>query len=96
MLNIKCPWCGERPEVEFRCGGESHIQRPGPHTEVSDEAWANYLFYRDNPKGVLFERWVHSGGCGEWFNVARNTVTHEILAVYQMTDPKPVLEDPKE
>ena len=89
MLKIECPWCGPRAEVEFRCGGESHIARPGPAETVSDETWADYLFYRNNPKGVQFERWLHRHGCGQWFNVARDTVTHEIKAVYKMTDPKP-------
>ena len=28
MLLIPCPWCGERDETEFRCGGEAHIARP--------------------------------------------------------------------
>lgn len=89
MLKIECPWCGPRAEVEFRCGGESHIARPGPAESVSDEAWADYLFYRNNPKGVQFERWLHRHGCGRWFNVARDTATHEIKAIYKMTDPKP-------
>nr|WP_083332515.1 sarcosine oxidase subunit delta [Hyphomonas sp. Mor2] len=95
MLKINCPYCGERAEVEFRCGGESHIQRPGPHNEVDERAWAEYLFYRDNPKGIHFERWVHQFGCGRWFNVARDTVTHEIKATYPMTDPRPDLDGEK-
>ncbi len=89
MLKISCPWCGPRPEIEFRCGGESHMRRPGPHDQVSDAEWAQYLFYRTNPKGVNFERWLHQHGCRQWFNVARDTATHEIRAVYHMTDPKP-------
>ena len=92
MLKIDCPYCGPRVESEFRCGGESHIQRPGPHDAVSDQEWAAYLFYRENPKGVHFERWVHQFGCGRWFNMARDTVTHEIKAIYAMTDPKPQIE----
>ena len=28
MLLIPCPFCGEREETEFHCGGEAHIQRP--------------------------------------------------------------------
>ena len=28
MLLIPCPWCGARPENEFRYGGEAHIARP--------------------------------------------------------------------
>ena len=25
MLLVPCPYCGPRPEVEFRCGGEAHV-----------------------------------------------------------------------
>jgi len=57
--------------------------------DVSDKDWADYLFYRVNPKGVHFERWLHRFGCRQWFNVARNTLTHEILAVYPMGDTPP-------
>ncbi|MFC3053250.1 sarcosine oxidase subunit delta [Kordiimonas pumila] len=89
MLKIDCPWCGPRAEVEFCCGGESHIQRPEPFDKVTDAEWASYLFYRQNPKGLHFERWVHKHGCRQWFNVARDTVTHEIKSVYLMADPKP-------
>ncbi|MEZ5656343.1 MAG: sarcosine oxidase subunit delta [Sphingobium sp.] len=84
MLLIDCPHCGPRAEVEFRCGGEAHIARPGPHDSVSDAEWTDYLFTRENPKGVHFERWCHTAGCQRWFNVARDTVSHEILAVYPM------------
>ena len=28
MLLITCPYCGERPELEFRNMGEAHIARP--------------------------------------------------------------------
>jgi sarcosine oxidase subunit delta len=90
MLLIDCPNCGPRAEPEFRCGGETHIQRPGPHGAVNDEAWADYLFYRQNPKGEHRERWVHSAGCRQWFNVARDTVTHRIVAVYRMGETLPV------
>ena len=89
MLLITCPWCGERDEVEFHCAGESHIVRPGPPEAVSDEEWGNYLYQRINPKGVHFERWVHRFGCRRWFNVARSTVTHQILAVYRMDESAP-------
>lgn len=89
MLRIDCPHCGIRDEAEFTIGGESHVVRPGP--EVSDSEWAEYLFNRDNPKGVHLERWCHSFGCNQWFNVARDTVTHDILATYEMGQEKPAL-----
>lgn len=79
MLRITCPWCGPRDEIEFRFGGQGGIAYPADPDALSDEAWAGYLFMRDNPKGEHDERWVHSAGCCRWFAVVRDTVTHEIL-----------------
>jgi sarcosine oxidase, subunit delta len=89
MLLIPCPWCGPRDESEFGCGGEAHIARPTETERLSEADWANYLFMRKNPKGVHLERWVHRLGCRRWFNLARSTVNHEILAVYKMGEPPP-------
>jgi sarcosine oxidase subunit delta len=90
MLRIPCPYCGVRDEPEFTFGGPTHITRPG--FGVTDNVWADYLFGKENPKGIHYERWLHAYGCGRWFNMARHTVTHEILAVYRMGDSKPELE----
>lgn len=90
MMRLSCPHCGVRDETEFRFGGQSHIARP--RAAISDREWTEYLFVRENPCGIHYERWLHAAGCRRWFNVARNTVTHEVLAVYAMTDPKPMLE----
>lgn len=89
MLRIPCPFCGERAESEFTFGGPSHILRPEPAEVISDKEWAEYLFFRDNPRGVHFERWQHVFGCRQWFNLGRDTVTHEILASYAMREAKP-------
>jgi sarcosine oxidase subunit delta len=92
MLLIPCPFCGERDETEFRCGGEAHIVRPKQPASLSDDAWADYLFMRSNPKGVHFERWRHVHGCGRWFNLARDTVSDRILQAYAMGTPRPRIE----
>jgi len=84
MLLIPCPWCGPRDETEFSCGGEAHIERPADPDAVSDAEWADYLFMRKNTKGPYLERWVHAYGCRRWFNVARDTISNEITAVYKM------------
>ena len=89
MLLIPCPWCGPREEVEFQCGGEAHIARPPDPNAVSDAEWAQYLFMRNNPKGVLAERWVHAQGCRRWFNLLRHTVSHEILGAYRIGERPP-------
>jgi sarcosine oxidase subunit delta len=94
MLRIPCPYCGVRDEPEFTFGGPSHVARPA--FEVSDAEWADYLFNRDNPQGIHYERWLHAFGCGRWFNIARDTVTHEMLAVYRMGESKPSLEGASE
>ena len=84
MLLITCPHCGPREESEFSCGGEAHIARPLAENSLTDAEFADYLFLRDNPKGVFLERWRHAAGCRRWFNVVRDTVTHEIIEVYAM------------
>lgn len=92
MLLIPCPWCGARDEGEFRYGGDAHVPRPARPSELSDDAWADYLFMQTNTKGVHLERWCHAHGCRRWFNVARHTVSDRILAVYGMGAPPPSLE----
>lgn len=89
MLNIDCPWCGNRHETEFHYGGEAHIARPENPESLSDKEWADFLFMRKNTKGLFQERWSHSNGCRRWFNVLRNTVSHEIIAVYKMGETPP-------
>ena len=82
MLVIRCPWCGERDEIEFSYGGQAHIAYPKDPSALSDAEWAKFLFLRDNPKGLFKERWLHAHGCRRWFNAERHTVTHEIRRTY--------------
>ncbi|MGE0873820.1 MAG: sarcosine oxidase subunit delta [Burkholderiales bacterium] len=89
MLLIRCPWCGMRDETEFAYGGQAHLAYPKDPHALSDEEWGQYLFMRDNPKGMFDERWVHSHGCRRWFNAARHTVTHEIRATWKPGEPRP-------
>jgi heterotetrameric sarcosine oxidase delta subunit len=86
VLLIPCPWCGPRAEIEFRYGGQAHLAYPEDSGSLDDAAWAQFLFMRDNPKGSFAERWFHTVGCRRWFNVVRNTVTHEITSSYRMAD----------
>jgi sarcosine oxidase subunit delta len=83
MLLITCPWCGDREEPEFGYGGQAHVAYPDDPEALDDEQWAQYLFFRANPKGRFAERWVHSAGCRRWFNAVRDTVTNEFAAVYK-------------
>jgi len=73
MLLVRCPWCGERDEIEFSYGGQAQVAYPADPAATSDEEWSQYLFVRDNPKGLLKERWVHTHGCRRWFELERDT-----------------------
>jgi sarcosine oxidase subunit delta len=85
MLLIKCPWCGERAETEFSCGGEAGITRPANPDSLTDAEWADYLFMRKNPRGAHAELWNHSLGCRRWFGVERDTVTYRIAKTYKLS-----------
>jgi heterotetrameric sarcosine oxidase delta subunit len=89
MMLIDCPWCGPRSQEEFICGGQAHITRPEEPQTVSDSDWARYQFVRANPRGLHAERWLHLYGCGQWFHVLRDTVSHEIHGVYGIDEQKP-------
>jgi sarcosine oxidase, subunit delta len=89
MLRITCPHCGERPEIEFRYGGEAHIARPADPSTLDDDAWAEFLYMRANPKGWHFERWRHEHGCGRFFNAVRHTVSDRIVMTYKAGEKKP-------
>ena len=81
MLTLKCPCCGvTAEETEFAPGGEAHLTRFG--LGADDQAFADYLFARKNPRGVHFERWRHVFGCGKWFHAARCTATLEVFGTY--------------
>ena len=89
MLLIRCPHCGPRPEIEFRYGGEAHVRRD---PAVADDAWADFLYFRSNPKGLHVERWRHVHGCARFFNAVRDTATDRILLTYAAGEPRPELE----
>ena len=89
MMLIECPWCGPRNQDEFLCGGQAHIHRPPDPAAASDREWAEYQFMRSNPCGRHAERWQHLYGCGQWFHMVRDTLTHEIRAIYRITENPP-------
>ena len=92
MLLIPCPYCGDRPELEFRYGGEAHIARPafvrrrsptrtGPSSSISAPI----------RRACIAERWRHIHGCARFFNAVRDTVTDKFVTTYKVGEPKPDL-----
>ena len=51
MLLVPCPYCGPRPEIEFRCGGEAHIAAARSGRRRSDEDWARLSLLPHEPEG---------------------------------------------
>ena len=97
MFLIYCPYCEEhREEEEFHPKGQAHIARPADPEACSDEEWGDYLFFRDNPRGIHHELWVHAVGCRKFFNITRNTVSYAILETYKMGErPRFTAEHPE-
>src|SRR5580692_11046371 len=90
MLLIECPYCGKRPELEFSHAGQAHIARAKNPAEVSVEEWTDFLYMRDNIKGVHAERWRHTHGCARFFNALRETTTDHFIATYKAGEQAPV------
>ena len=82
MIFIQCPYCNEeRTEDELTYGGEVTIIRPTSPDKATDTEWTEYLYFRTNLRGAQLEQWCCSGGCGRWFKVERDTVSHKVTAV---------------
>jgi heterotetrameric sarcosine oxidase delta subunit len=78
-MRIPCPCCGERSSEEFSYLGDAAPRRPAADAGI--EAWHDYVYLRDNPRGPHHEYWQHVGGCRAWLVVHRDTLSHEILEV---------------
>ena len=88
MLILTCPYCGvAADETELSACGEAHVKRET--VGADDAAFEQYLFQRENPKGIHFERWRHAAGCGKWFHAARCTNTLEVFGTYSAQTLEP-------
>jgi len=86
MLNIKCPYCGDRSQKEFAYGGDGTVVRPELNQEISDKKWDEFVYLRKSPRGKHVELWHHIAGCRQWIKVQRDTVTHEIFRTAKMNE----------
>jgi sarcosine oxidase subunit delta len=76
---ISCPHCGIRPKEEFTIRGDASLIRPA--ADAGADAWYDYVYLRNNPRGQHKEYWHHSSGCRRWLIVERDTVSHAVQAV---------------
>jgi sarcosine oxidase subunit delta len=75
---MHCPLNGPRNISEFAYGGEV---RDVPSTEAGVEAWADYLYLKDNKAGIAREWWYHLP-TSYWFIAERDLRSDEILRTY--------------
>lgn len=87
MMQIDCPYCGERAQAEFAYERtlDSMVYLDMPVEEVLAR-----LFARTNPCEEDRELWRHSYGCRQWIVLRRHRRTHAIAAVdpYAEDDPE--------
>lgn len=78
MLQIDCPYCGPRAQVEFAY--ERTLDSIVTLAMPAEEAVAR-LYARANPRGLDDELWRHGFGCRQWIVLRRHRVSHEIVSV---------------
>lgn len=79
MKLLTCPLNGPRNITEFVYGGELHSM-PDPVASSAGD-WTEYLFFHDNPAGLVTEWWCHAA-TSYWFLAERDTVTDEIVRTF--------------
>ncbi len=83
-MRIACPHCGPRGVDEFSYLGDATLTRPA--SDAPEAAFADYVYFRDNPAGEHRELWQHASGCQSWLVVTRDTRTHAISQVEAARD----------
>ncbi|MCY4592179.1 MAG: sarcosine oxidase subunit delta [Alphaproteobacteria bacterium] len=84
MIRINCPYCGPRDHQEFAYVGDATLTRPSD--DAGGDAWYDFVYLRDNPRGPHLEYWQHVHGCRAFVKVLRDTLTHEVLATGTAAD----------
>jgi sarcosine oxidase subunit delta len=82
MKLLRCPLNGERPLLEFVCGGEV---RETPPADCADADWTSYLLNRNSLPGVKREWWCHAPS-GYWFIAERDTARDEFLRTWDAAE----------
>lgn len=83
---INCPHCGKRPIEEFTFLGDAGPRRPTSNDPAAMDQWFDYVYLRDNPRGLIDEFVHHASGCRAWLVVTRNAETHDIKSCVTAKD----------
>ncbi len=87
MQIFPCPFCGPRDETDFHYVAEPKA-RPEPAEAVSDEAWAEHLYFNANPKGASREIWLRLT-CMESFAMTRDAPTNAVIGGASLAESAP-------
>ena len=74
-MRIKCPYCGERALEEFTYRGDATVTRPASLDASAADAWADYVYFRDNPAGY---QEIHFPPLSAWM-VFTDGISHSVL-----------------
>ena len=78
MMQIDCPYCGPRAQVEFAY--ERTLDSIVTLDMPAEEA-VSRLYARANPRGLDDELWRRSFGCRPWLVRRRHRVSHAIGSI---------------
>ena len=92
MLLIRCPYCGERPEIEFRHGGRGAHRAPA-RSGVAVATPNGRTIFTTAPirRACTPSAGATSHGCGRFFNALRDTISDFFLTTYKLGEPRPDL-----
>ena len=85
MMLITCPWCGRRAQTEFSYIDDATARRPNMDS-VNEAEHFKFVYECDSRRGVQYELWHHHAGCGKFFKIHRDTITHEIHATSKLSN----------
>ena len=86
-MRIDCPNCGSRDRREFQyLGAAVLMDRPAP--DAGEQAFVEYVYFRENPAGAHRELWLHEMGCRSWIVAERNMGSHEFALTRLAADVK--------
>ena len=72
--------------------GTGACRPPADPSATTPDEWAEFLYLRNNTKGIHAERWRHVRGCARFFNALRDTTTDHFLATYRAGEPMPAIQ----
>lgn len=79
MQEFRCPWCGDRPQIEFTYYYDAQAVPEQQDWERTDqERELDRIHLRSNHIGYHVELWQHTLGCRGWLKIVRHNLSHDV------------------